>query len=81
LLAACEIAGVSHRVADVPKNRLDDPDIVARYGETMIALAKLEQPSPFFDSSFTERRLDYKPTPLAAGVEQTINWMRCQKLI
>ena len=73
---ACEIAGVSHRVAEVPKDQLDDPDVVAKYGATMISLAKRTYPEPLFDSSITEERLGYIPTSLTDGLTTTIDWMR-----
>ena len=78
---ACEMAGVPHRVAEVPKARLDDPAIVAKYGVTMTTLGKRDYPKPFFDSSFTQKRLDYVPTPLDQGLQVTIDWMCRNKII
>ena len=78
---ACEVAGVAHRVQEVPKERLDDPDIVAKYGVTMTTLGKRTYPKPFFDSSFTQKRLGYVPTPLDKGLAITIDWMRRNKII
>jgi dihydroflavonol-4-reductase len=73
---ACEIAGVSHRVEEVSKDQLDDPVIVAKFGATMISLAKRSYPEPLFDSSTTEERLGYLPTSLSDGLTTTIDWMR-----
>ena len=78
---ACELAGVAHRVEEVPKARLDDPAILAKYGPTMTSLGKRNYPKPFFDSSFTEKRLGYVPTPLDQGLAVTIDWMRRNKII
>jgi nucleoside-diphosphate-sugar epimerase len=78
---ACKIAGVSHRVEEVPRERLDDPDVVAKYGATMTSLGKRRQPDPMFDSSFTEQRLGYVPTPLEDGLKLTIDWMREHRFI
>jgi dihydroflavonol-4-reductase len=78
---ACELAGVAHRVEEVPKARLDDPAILAKYGPTMTSLGKRNYPKPFFDSSFTEKRLGYVPTPLDQGLAVTIDWMRRNKVI
>ena len=78
---ACELAGVAHRVHDVPKEKLDDPDIIAKYGATMTTLAKRTYPDPFSDSSFTQKRLGYVPGPLDDGLELTIDWMRRRKII
>jgi nucleoside-diphosphate-sugar epimerase len=78
---ACRIAGVEHRVRDVPKSMLDDPEVVQKYGATMTTLGKRTYPDPFFDTSFTERRLGYVPTPLDEGLGLTIEWMRGQKII
>jgi len=78
---ACEIAGVAHRVDEVPRERLDDPDVVAKYGVTMTTLAKRRAPDPLFDSRFTEERLGYVPTPLDDGLAMTIDWMRRNSFI
>jgi dihydroflavonol-4-reductase len=78
---ACEIAGVTHRVRDIPKDKLDSPEVIAKYGQTMPVLAKRTYPEPFFDSSFTERRLGYKPTALDDGLRITIDWMRKNKIV
>jgi len=78
---ACVIAGVSHRVHDVSKDRLDDPEIVAKYGITMTTLGKRSYPRPFSDSSFTQKRLGYVPAPLDDGLKLTIDWMREHKIV
>ena len=79
--SACAIAGTAHRVRDVPKDSLDDPDVVKKYGVTMTTLGKRTYPKPFFDTSFTERRLGYRPTPLSEGLREAIEWMRRQKIL
>ncbi len=78
---ACEIAGVPHRITEVPRDKLSDPEVVAKYGPTVTTLAKRTYPTPFFDSSFTENRLGYVPTPLEEGLKITVDWMRRNKLI
>lgn len=78
---ACAIAGVKHRVRDVPREKLDDPEVVKKYANTMLQLAKRTYPKPFFDSSFTEKRLGYVPTKLDDALRTTIDWMRAQKII
>jgi dihydroflavonol-4-reductase len=78
---ACELAGVSNRVHDVPKDKLDDPEIVKKFGETMTTLGKRTYPQPFFDTSFTEKSLGYKPTALDDGLKVTIDWFRKNKII
>jgi dihydroflavonol-4-reductase len=78
---ACEVAGVDHRVEEVPKERLDDPEIVARYGATGTTLGKRTYPDPLFDSTVTEERLGYRPTPLEDGLRATIDWMRRQGFV
>lgn len=78
---ACIAAGVKHRVEEVPKARLDEPAILAKYGPTMTSLGKRDYPKPFFDSSFTEKRLGYVPTALDEGLAVTIDWMRRHKVI
>ena len=78
---ACQIAGVKHRVEEVPKAKLDDPEIVKKYGPTMTTLGKRDYPKPLFDSSFTQKRLGYVPTPLDEGLAVTIEWMRKHRFI
>ena len=76
LNVACEMAGVKHRVEEIPKERLDDPEVIAKVGPSMPELAKRHYPTPFSDSSFTQKRLGYVPTPLDKGFTITIEWMR-----
>lgn len=78
---ACELAGVRHRVHDVPRDKLDDPEIVKKYGVTMTTLGKRTYPKPFFDTSFTERRLSLVPTALDDGLRTTIEWMRQHRIV
>jgi nucleoside-diphosphate-sugar epimerase len=78
---ACELAGVAHRVREVPRDKLDDPDVIAKYGATMTSLAKRTYPSRFSDSSFTQKRLGYVPAPLDEGLKLTIDWMRRHQII
>lgn len=73
---ACEVAGVAHRTAEVSRDQLDDPATVAKYGTTMISLAKAAYPQPYVDSRVTEAQLGYVPTPLREGLAVTIEWMR-----
>jgi dihydroflavonol-4-reductase len=73
---ACEMAGSNHRVEEVPPERLDDPEVIARYGTTVTGLAKQTYPTPVFDSGHTERALGYVPTPATEGIRQTIAWMK-----
>jgi dihydroflavonol-4-reductase len=78
---ACEMAGVKHRVRGVPKEQLDDPNLAKRFAPTVISLAKRTYPKPFFDSSYTEKQLGYKPTKLEDALRTTIDWMRREKII
>lgn len=78
---ACDMAGVPHRVAEVPKERLDDPEVAGEFGATMVSLCKKQYPVPYFDSSFTEKRLGYVPTPLNEGLILTLDWMRRNNFI
>jgi hypothetical protein len=78
---ACAVAGVAHRTDEVPKERLDDPDVVARYGVTGTTLGKRTYPTPLFDSTVTERELGYVPTPLVDGLRTTIDWMREHSIV
>lgn len=72
---ASEIAGVDRRAGAVSRDRLDDPDVVARYGPSLIALAKRTFPDPWFTNEQTRERLGYEPTPLDDGLRLTIPWL------
>jgi nucleoside-diphosphate-sugar epimerase len=78
---ACEIAGVTHRVADIPREKLDSPELLAKFGPTMPTLAKRTYPTPFSDSTFTQERLGYVPTSVDDGLRATIAWMRSEGII
>jgi len=78
---ACEIAGSPHRLQEVAMSRMDDPDVIAKYGETMPMLCKRKYPKPFFDSSITEKKFGIKPTPYEEGVRITVDWLRKIKAI
>jgi dihydroflavonol-4-reductase len=73
---ACEVAGSSHRVANVGPRELDDPEVAARYGPSLVALARKQFPEPFFVNDLTVERLGYQPLSLREGLERTIAWLR-----
>lgn len=73
---ACEMAGVPHRVQEVSKDDLDSPEMIKRYGPTMPLLAKRASARPPTDTRYTQEKLGYAPTPLAAGLRETLDWMR-----
>jgi nucleoside-diphosphate-sugar epimerase len=75
LNVACEAAGVAHRVADV-RIAPDDPEALARYGETLVDLARRRFPVPWFDNSYTRELLGYDPVPLTAAMTETVAWLR-----
>lgn len=79
--AACEIAGIDHRIRAVPKERLDDPAIRTKYGDSLASLGKTSFPKPWSDSSFTQKRLGYKPSAMRDGIATTLDWMRREHLI
>lgn len=78
---ACRVAGVSNRVTEIPRDQLDSPETIKRFGPTTPGLAKRTYPKPFSDSSFTQKRLGYVPTPHDKGFRETIDWMRTLKVI
>jgi dihydroflavonol-4-reductase len=78
---ACELAGVEHRVGDVPASKLDDPETVALFGPTLIAMARRRFAHPFFDDRATRERLGYQPVTLDQGLKETVDWMREQRLV
>lgn len=78
---ACELAGVSSRVHEVTADELDaDPELQAKVGPSLFALAHQQFPSPFFVNDLTCRQLGYRPTAIDDGLVQTIEWLRRNKL-
>jgi dihydroflavonol-4-reductase len=74
--AAAEVAGSPTRVATVSTEELDDPEVAARYGPSLVALARKQFPEPFFVNDLTVSRLGYEPVTLAGGLGRTIPWLR-----
>jgi dihydroflavonol-4-reductase len=74
--AALEVAGSPKRVAEVAVQELDDPEVAARFGPSLVALARKHFPTPFFVNDQTVERLGYAPRTLHQGLERTIPWMR-----
>ena len=54
----------------------DDPEMVARYGDTLVALSQRRFPVPWFDNSRTRAELGYAPRPLREAMEITCDWLR-----
>jgi dihydroflavonol-4-reductase len=79
--AALEIAGSPNRVAEVAVQELDDPEVAARFGPSLVALARKHFPTPFFVNDQTVERLGYAPRTLHQGLERTIPWMRDHGLL
>lgn len=71
--AACRIAGVPHRVEEVPPS--DDPAFDAEFG-SMAAIARRRLPHPIVDNRLTCDELGYAPTSVADGLAATIGWLR-----
>ena len=75
LNVACEAAGVGHRVAEV-RIEPDDPEALARYGQTLVDLSQRRFPVPWFDNSYTRQLLGYDPVPLTVAMTETVSWLR-----
>jgi dihydroflavonol-4-reductase len=75
LNVACEVAGVSHRIAEVIVDP-SDPEAVDRYGATLVDLAQRRFPVPWFDNTFTCQTLDYAPRTLTEAMAETVQWLR-----
>jgi len=73
LTHACELAGVEHRVEDVPPSV--DPAYDAEFAG-MARLARRAFPTPLYDIEETCRRLNFSPTPVDEGLAATIAWLR-----
>jgi dihydroflavonol-4-reductase len=74
----CALAGIDHRVVDVPPS--DDPELAKVFGPTLVAIAfKLASASPSrrkLTDSKTYKRLGYDPISLDAGLGHTTRWLR-----
>jgi nucleoside-diphosphate-sugar epimerase len=75
LNAACEAAGVEHRIVDVSIDP-SDPDAVNRYGETLVELAQRTYPVPWFDNAETRTTLGYAPRSMPDAMAVTVDWLR-----
>jgi len=71
----CAAAGVAHRVRDVPLAELTS-DI-----GPMRAMAEASYPTPLVDPKRTNDELGIALTPVRAGVEKTVAWLREQRRI
>jgi dihydroflavonol-4-reductase len=80
LNVGCEVAGVEHRIADVVIDP-DDPEAIARYGETLVELCQRRYPVPWFDNTRTRAELAYNPRPLRDAMEATVAWLRANAQI
>ena len=65
---ALEVAGSDRRVTEVAVAELDDPDVAARFGPSLVALARKQFPSPFFVNDQTVERLGYEPLDPPRGL-------------
>jgi nucleoside-diphosphate-sugar epimerase len=75
LNVALDVAGLDHRVADVVIDA-EDPEAMARWGPSLVALAQRTFPTPWFDNSRTREELGYEPRPLHSALELTVDWLR-----
>jgi dihydroflavonol-4-reductase len=76
----CELAGLDHRVEDVPPS--DDPELAKVFGPTLVAIASKEAKTrparPRLTESKTFKRLGYDPISLDDGLRITTGWLREQ---
>ena len=74
----CALAGVDHQVEDVPPS--DDPELLAVFGPTLIAVAfkqaTVRTPRRGLTESKTYKRLGYDPIGLDEGLRRTAEWLR-----
>jgi dihydroflavonol-4-reductase len=74
---ALELAGNPNRVDEITVDQIDaDPDLKARIGPSLDALARQTFPEPFFDNAHTRQLLGYNPTPLPEALRVTVDWLR-----
>jgi dihydroflavonol-4-reductase len=73
----CELAGLDHRVEDIPPS--DDPELTRVFGPTLVAIASKaasERPSRReLAESKTYKRLGYDPISLDDGLRITTGWL------
>lgn len=73
-----EIAGLDHRVVDVDPS--DDPEVLATFGPTLVAIAEKEARQPpvrkRLEDTKTYGRLRYSPVSLDEGLAATFEWFR-----
>lgn len=74
----CELAGLDHRVVDVPPS--DDPELVRVFGPTLVAIAAKAASTQTnrrdLRESKTYKRLGYDPISLDEGFGITTGWLR-----
>jgi dihydroflavonol-4-reductase len=74
----CELAGLGHRVEDVPPS--DDPELARVFGPTLVAIAaKAASARPAhrnLTDTKTYKRLGYDPISLDHGLRNTTDWLR-----
>ena len=79
---ACELAGVSHRIAEITAADLDaNPELEAEFGPSLVALLRKRFPEPFFQYDQTVERLGYQPLSLDEGMSRTVAWLREQGFV
>jgi dihydroflavonol-4-reductase len=74
----CALAGLEHRVEDVPPS--DDPELLDTFGPTLIAIAKKAAANTTtarkeLTDSKTFKRLGYDPISLDDGLLRTADWL------
>jgi dihydroflavonol-4-reductase len=72
---AMALAGSDHRVGEVTQEELDDPEVLERFGPTLVARAKLRFADPFFDDTVTRKELGVDPLPLDDAIRQALEWI------
>ena len=79
----CRLAGLDREVVDVEPS--DDPELLAVFGPTLIAIAKkAAQSSPprkRHEDSKTYQRLGYSPISLDEGLARTLEWFRAVRKV
>jgi dihydroflavonol-4-reductase len=71
---ACQAAGVSHRVRPLSTDDLCRPEVLERWGPSIVRSATT-YPTPYFRNERTVRELGHTPTRLADAVAQTTRFL------
>ena len=72
----CELAGLEHRIADVPADEIPAGRESEYGGVSLVKLSRRGTPTPVFDNTSTTEALGVMPISFDDGALETIGWLR-----